>query len=69
MIFTYGKPKFFWYVVNGVCIAEVMDGKRVLMHQNHGVIVCAESVAAAFDTLCVPHAISNCTYSDSQPWL
>ena len=32
-------------------LAEVMQQKRVLLHQNHGVIICAESVAVCFDML------------------
>jgi len=32
-------------------LADVMGEKRVLMHQSHGVIVCAETVAACFDIL------------------
>jgi len=32
-------------------LVKVMDGKRVLMHANHGVIVCGDSVAEAFDDL------------------
>ena len=32
-------------------LAEVMQQKRVLLHQNHGVIICAESVAICFDML------------------
>lgn len=30
-------------------LAEVMGEKRVLMHQSHGIMVCAETVAAAFE--------------------
>jgi ribulose-5-phosphate 4-epimerase/fuculose-1-phosphate aldolase len=30
---------------------KVMGGKRVLLHQNHGVIVCGASVAEAFDDI------------------
>lgn len=32
-------------------LAEIMDGKRTLFHANHGVIVCTETVAEAFDYL------------------
>lgn len=32
-------------------LVEVMQGKRILMHANHGVIICGESVAEAFDDL------------------
>ena len=28
-----------------------MDGKRTLLHANHGIIVCTETVAEAFDYL------------------
>ena len=35
----------------GERLVKVMDGKRVLLHQNHGVIVCGESVAEAFDDI------------------
>ena len=35
----------------GERLVKVMDGKRVLLHQNHGVIVCGDSVAEAFDDL------------------
>jgi ribulose-5-phosphate 4-epimerase/fuculose-1-phosphate aldolase len=33
----------------GARLASLMNGKRVLLHQNHGVIVCGNSVAEAFD--------------------
>lgn len=45
------------YPQNGCCtsagdrLAKVMDGKRTLLHANHGVIVCTETVAEAFDYL------------------
>lgn len=32
-------------------LAKVMDGKRTLLHANHGIIVCTETVAEAFDYL------------------
>jgi len=32
-------------------LVKVMGGKRVLMHANHGVIICGDSVAEAFDDL------------------
>ena len=32
-------------------LATVMQDKRILMHQNHGVIICAETVASCFDLL------------------
>ena len=32
-------------------LASVMNGKRTLLHANHGVIVCTETVAEAFDYL------------------
>ena len=32
-------------------LVKVMNGKRILMHANHGVIVCGDSVAEAFDDL------------------
>lgn len=32
-------------------LARVMNGKRTLLHANHGVIVCTETVAEAFDYL------------------
>ena len=32
-------------------LVKVMNGKRVLMHANHGVIICGDSVAEAFDDL------------------
>ena len=35
----------------GERLVKVMDGKRVLMHKHHGVIVCGASVAEAFDDL------------------
>jgi len=35
----------------GERLVEVMDGKRVLMHKHHGVIVCGATVAEAFDDL------------------
>ena len=35
----------------GTRIANAMGGKRVLLHRNHGVIVCNSSVAAAFDDI------------------
>lgn len=35
----------------GERLVKVMGGKRVLLHQNHGVIVCGNSVAEAFDDL------------------
>ena len=35
----------------GARLVQVMGGKRVLLHQNHGVIVCGESVAEAFDDI------------------
>ena len=33
----------------GARLASLMNGKRVLLHQNHGVIICGNSVAEAFD--------------------
>ena len=32
-------------------LAKIMDGKRTLLHANHGIIVCTETVAEAFDYL------------------
>ena len=32
-------------------LAKIMDGKRTLLHANHGVIVCTETIAEAFDYL------------------
>lgn len=32
-------------------LARIMDGKRTLLHANHGIIVCTETVAEAFDYL------------------
>ena len=32
-------------------LASALDGKRVLLHRSHGVIVCGRSVAEAFDDL------------------
>ena len=37
--------------VEGERLVGVMNGKRVLMHKHHGVIVCGASVAEAFDDL------------------
>ena len=39
-----------WYTA-GDRLASVMHGKRTLLHANHGVIVCTETVAEAFDYL------------------
>lgn len=35
----------------GERLAAVMGGKSVLMHRSHGVIVCGQSIASAFDDL------------------
>jgi len=35
----------------GERLVKVMNGRRILMHQSHGIIVCGASVAEAFDDL------------------
>ena len=32
-------------------LAKIMDGKRTLFHANHGIIVCTDTLAEAFDYL------------------
>ena len=39
------------FIVAGDRLAKIMDGKRTLLHANHGIIVCTETVAEAFDYL------------------
>jgi ribulose-5-phosphate 4-epimerase/fuculose-1-phosphate aldolase len=40
-------------------LADIMLEKRVLMHQSHGVIICAETIAACFDLLYYLERVGN----------
>ena len=50
----------------GERLAKMMGKKRVLMHQNHGVIVNGNSVAEAFDDLYyLERAVRRCRLNTS----